>query len=158
MNNETLRQTLIKHLDGGQAFMPIAEMLDKISFEKLHVRPHQLPYSFYELFYHIWFSQKDILEYCEKLDYKAASWPQDYWPSTRGPKDLEEWKRLKNDFLADREKLKVVITSGEYDLGDPVPSNKEHSFLREILLVIEHTSYHSGQLLILLRHLGLHNS
>ena len=138
--------------------MPVDEMLKKIPLEHLAIRPQGLPYSFYELFYHMWFTQRDILQYGLDPKYTAPSWPQDYWPREKSPGSEEDWNRLKNDFFEDREKLKVLILAEDNDLTNPVPSNNKHTIFREILLVIEHTSYHSGQLLIILRHLGLHSS
>ena len=63
--NRQIKAQLIKHLEGGEAFMPLKELLNEIPFEKLGERPGNLPYSFFELFYHIWFAQKDILDYCK---------------------------------------------------------------------------------------------
>ena len=151
-----LKKQLKKHLLGGEAFIPVDEMLKKISFTDIHLRPKGLPYSFYELFFHMCFTQDDILEYCTNSLYSAPSWPQDYWPNKVAPAREIEWKELQKRFFETREKLAALIDIVE--LEDHVPSNEHHSFFREILLVIEHTSYHSGQLLILLRHLGLHSS
>ncbi len=60
---------IAKHLLGGEAFMPVDEMLKLIEFDKLGIRPDDLPYSFYEIFSHIRFTQKDIsrLLYPQKL-------------------------------------------------------------------------------------------
>ena len=62
--NKLIRERLAKHLDGGEAFMNLDKMLNEISFEKINIRPANLPYSFFELFYHITFTQKDILDFC----------------------------------------------------------------------------------------------
>ncbi len=95
MKAETLyKKQLEKHLFGGQAFIQLDEMLKKISFEKIGVRPKELPYSFYELFYHIWFTQNDILKYCQNSDYSAPKWPKDYWPKNQAPLDPDAWKDL----------------------------------------------------------------
>lgn len=155
-SNPKLRSTLSKHLLGGQAFMPVDEMLKIIPFTDIHLRPKGLPYSFYELFYHIWFTQNDIIKYCTDSLYSPPSWPQDYWPNKVAPAKETEWKDLQKSFFEDRQRLVDLIDKVE--LNDYVPSNDKHSFFREILLVLEHTSYHSGQLLIILRHLGLHSS
>lgn len=153
-----LKEQLVRHLKGGEAFMPIEEMLKKIRFSELGKRPADLPYSFYELFSHIRFTQKDILEYCIQKDYSAHNWPDDYWPNEKAPEDEAAWESLKNSYFAEREELSKLILSPEKKLSDSVPSAEKHTLFREVLLVIEHTSYHSGQLLILLRHLGLHSS
>lgn len=153
-----MKKQLINHLNGGEAYMAIDEMLPKIKFKDIGNRPAGLPYSFYELFYHIRFTQLDILEYCRDKDYREHTWPADYWPSEQTPDKEEAWEDLKAKYFKEREQLANLILSKGIDLSDSVPSNKNHTYFREILLVIEHTSYHSGQLLILLRHLGLYSS
>lgn len=153
--NERLKETLNGHLKGGKAFMPVEEMLKKMRFDKLGEVPEDLPYGFYELFYHMWFTQKDILKYCLQKDYSAPDWPTDYWPNKKSPESEDEWNRLKTAFFEDREALSKLLVSAE--LTDAVPSNERHSIFREILLVIEHSAYHSGQLLFILRQLGLHS-
>lgn len=158
MDSETnMKQILVKHLQGGQAFLPVDRLLEKISFSQIGVRPAGLPYSFFEIFYHIKFTQSDILEYCTKEEYQAPEWPKDYWPDNSKPQNEQAWNKLRADYFRDREELEVFILSKDINLLDNVPSGEDHSFFREIMLVIEHTSYHSGQLLILLRHLGLHS-
>ncbi|WP_189604478.1 DinB family protein [Salinimicrobium marinum] len=155
---EALKKQLVKHLNGGEAFMPLEEMLKEISFQKLGERPKNLPYSFYELFYHICFTQNDILNYCTEIQYKAPNWPKDYWPAHREPQNEKDWRNLVENYRKDREELTKVIMDPEIELTETVPSNSSHTFLREILLVIEHSAYHSGQMLIVLRHLGLHTT
>ncbi len=153
-----LKEQLVFHLRGGEAFMPIDELLKKIPFSDLGKRPAGLPYSFYEIFCHIRFTQKDILEYCTQSDYSAPKWPDNYWPKNNAPENEAVWEKVKKEYIAERKELEKLILSSEMELSHHVPSSQNHSYLREILLVIEHTSYHTGQLLILLRHLGLHSS
>lgn len=153
-NNE--KEQLAKHLKGGEAFASIENFIDKIPFGKLGERPHNLPYSFFELFYHIAFAQKDILEYVASQDYKASKWPDDYWPAETSPKSNEEWEKLKTEYFEDREKLESLLLNPKTDLNLPVKNSEDHSLFREILLVIEHTAYHTGQMLVILRLLGLY--
>ena len=153
-----MKEQLVKHLKGGEAFMPISEMLEKITYSELGTRSAGLPYSFYEIFCHIRFTQKDILDYCTQSDYASQDWPDEYWPKEQAPEDQAAWDRVKNDYFTERQALEDLILSPDTVLSNTVPSGGSHTFFREILLVIEHTSYHSGQLLILLRHLGLHRS
>lgn len=157
-NHSEIKKQLLKHLHGDEAFMPVDEMLKEIKFDKLAVRPQDLPYSFYELFYHCWFTQEDILKYFKSREYEAPDWPQDYWPDKKAPENREEWEELKSSYFEDRKAIIDFILEPDTDLLDSVPSNEKHTYLRGILLVIEHTAYHTGQMLILLRHLGLHSS
>ncbi|QED37524.1 DinB family protein [Antarcticibacterium arcticum] len=152
-----IKLQLISHLKGGEAFMPVEELLKEITFEKLGLRPKDLPYSFYELFYHIRFTQKDILDYCTSREYKEHSWPADYWPQEKSPVNSIAWEKLKEDYFRERQLLIDHLLAPHTELLGMVGNNTAHSLLREVLLVIEHTAYHSGQMLIVLRYLGLHN-
>ncbi|MBZ9731307.1 DinB family protein [Salegentibacter sp. JZCK2] len=156
MSNSAQREQLIKHLKGGEAFMPLEHFIDDIPFEKLGERPQNLPYSFYELSYHIVFAQKDILEFSIYEDYKTSKWPDDYWPKESAPQTEEAWEKLKKNYFDDRDTLKNFILDVDNDLNHPVKNSEEHTLLREILLVVEHTAYHTGQMLIILRLLGLY--
>lgn len=156
--NLEIRKQLSKHLQGGEAFLPVDEMLKSIKFDRLGERPGKLPYSFYELFYHIRFAQKDILDYCKAEKYEPHTWPDTYWPAEKAPVSPEAWERLKTDYLRERSELSDFLLNPENDLMAPVRKGTNHSLLREILLVIEHSAYHNGQLLILLRQLGLYSS
>ncbi|PRX43357.1 DinB family protein [Salegentibacter salegens] len=156
MSNSTSKEQLVKHLEGGEAFMALEDFIDKIPFEKLGEKPHNLPYSFYELFYHISFAQKDILEYATSKAYKSSKWPDDYWPKNSAPQTEEAWEKLKKDYFKDREDFKAFILDAENEINLPVKNSENHTLLREIMLVIEHTAYHTGQMLLILRLLGLY--
>ncbi len=158
MSEEKLiRERLAKHLDGGEAFMPVIEMLKKISFEDINSRPANLPYSLYELFFHITFSQKDIVKFTCSNDYIEPKWPDFYWPKEKICKSAEEWETIKAEYIADRDRLKNFLLNDENKLLEAVINGKdEQTLLREILIVIEHTGYHTGQMLVLMRLLNLH--
>ncbi|MGO3181724.1 MAG: DinB family protein [Aequorivita sp.] len=152
-----IRERLAKHLEGGEAFMPLTEMLNKISFEDINTRLDNLPYSLYELFFHIVFTQKDIVKFTCSDDYTEPKWPDYYWPKEKICRHKEEWDTLKVEYSTDRERLKHFLLNEENKLTEPVKSGKgEQTLLREVTLLIEHTSYHTGQIMILLRLLNLH--
>lgn len=156
MSDSIQKEQLVKHLKGGETFVPLEDFIDKIPFEKLGDRPHNLPYSFYELFYHIVFAQKDILEFSISGDYKTSKWPDDYWPNEPTPRTKETWEKLKKDYYDDRDIFENFLLDPKNDLNLPVRNSDNHTLLREVMLVIEHTAYHTGQMLIILRLLGLY--
>ena len=155
--DQEIRNQIVKHLEGGQAYTSIDSFLDNIPFEILGERPNGIPYSFYEVFFHITFAQKDILEYTISGTYKTHNWPQDYWPEEKAPADVEAWESLKSEYFEDRKILRDYILDLNNDLEGPVKNSEEHSLLREIFLVVEHTAYHTGQLLLIQRLLGIYN-
>lgn len=152
-----IRERLVKHLDGGEAFMPVTQMLELISFEDINTRPSNLPYSFYELFFHVVFTQKDIVKFSCSDDYTKPKWPEYYWPREKVCKSKEDWKSLKAEYTADRERLQDFLLDGSNNLTEAVKNGKDaQTLLREALLVIEHTAYHTGQMMVVLRLLNLH--
>lgn len=157
MENDIIRQQLVKHLQGGEAFIPLKDIVEVIPFEKLHERPYDLPYSFYELFFHIRYAQRDILDFCMAEVYEESSWPTDYWPDVPGPENEQSWEKLKSDYFRERELFTEFILDKNNDLLQPVKHGKKQSLLREVLLVMEHTSYHTGQLLLISRLLGIYS-
>jgi len=146
-----LRKQLVSNLKGGEAFSPIDSLIDEFPFGKVSIVPDGLPYSFYQQFYHIWFAQHDIIEYCLNEDYKSHRWPDDYWPDRKGPGSKKEWNALIEKYLNDRYDLEKMIMDTSINLFQPVPSNTKHNLFREVQLVIEHTAYHTGQLYLINR-------
>ncbi len=149
-----MKQTLTKHLKSGAAFTGIADFIDEIPFDKLGKRPNGLPYSFYEVFYHIYFAQKDILDFCTADTYQAHDWPDDYWPKKQKPENEKDWEDLKNSFFKDRHNLSDWLNTEENKLENIVKNGEDQTVFREVLLVLEHNAYHTGQLMILSRLLG----
>ncbi len=155
---EQVRKQLVRHLEGGEAYLPLSKFVDEMPFEKVGERPYNMPYSFFELFYHITYTQRDILTYCTSEKYKNPDWPREYWPENQFPQTEDDWEDLKADYFEDRNELEGLILDTDNALMRPVKNSKEHTLLRELMLVIEHTSYHTGQLLTILRLLDLHKS
>jgi hypothetical protein len=152
MNNQAdIKQQLVRHLEGGQAFSTIETVLRKMPFEKTGVVPEGLPYSFYQLFAHIRIAQLDILEYCTLENYAAGNWPDDYWPDDTAPESRESWTELTEAYFSERKKFCELILNPETDLMKPFEANKQHNLFRQAGLIIEHTAYHTGQLYIIHR-------
>ncbi|WKN46084.1 DinB family protein [Tunicatimonas pelagia] len=149
-----LRQQLVKHLEGGEAFVPLDTIVHNIPFDKLGMVPDGLPYSLWQQFYHLRYTQLDILEFCRNPTYASVKWPDNYWPSETKPEDWQQWNRIVNAYFSERSELAELTTNPKNNLMKPLSHGEGQMLLREVLLVIEHTAYHTGQILIILRLLG----
>ncbi len=150
MNPELIKTQILKHLKSGEAFMPIREAIEKFNYHSSGFRMHDLPYSAYELFYHITYAQKDILNFCRSDKYYTPDWPDDYWPTKQAAKDKDEWEALKKSYFEDRDALAALVKTPD-SLTEIVKNGDSQTLFREILLVIEHTAYHNGQLVVIAR-------
>jgi len=146
-----LRQQLVKHLKGGEAFVPVDTFVREVPFEQLGVVPPSLPYSFWQQFYHLRFAQHDILDFCRNPEYTTVQWPDEYWPNEPAPHNQQDWDETMNAYFSERAEMTELIANAENDLMAPIPHGDGQTILREALLVIEHTAYHTGQMLVILR-------
>ena len=152
-----LRSQLIDHLNGGMAFLPIDKLIAKIPYNKLNVVPAHMPYSLWQQFWHMMYAQKDILEFSVNPEYTERTWPDEYWPAEPDPTGPDEWKQAVRDFRDDRAQLIDLIKAESTDLLAPLKNDASKNLLREVLLVIEHNAYHTGQILVIMRALGIYN-
>ena len=120
--------------------------------------PAGLPYSPWQLLEHLRIAQEDILQFCIDPQYQERSWPDDYWPNKPTPPTAAAWDESVARFRKDREALKQLALDPKIDLMGTVPSGTDHTYLRELLLVADHTAYHLGELVVVRRALGAWSS
>ncbi len=117
-------------------------------------QPAGLPYSGWQLLEHMRLTQKDILDFCVSPDYKELEWPRDYWPRSAEPPSAGAWDESVRQYREDRRALQQLATNPDVDLGARVPHGNGQTYIRELLLVADHTAYHVGQLILVRRLLG----
>jgi hypothetical protein len=154
MNQASLRAHLGRALSWGDAHVTMEAAVDGFPTELRGTRPAGLPYSAWELLEHMRLTQRDILHFCRDPDYRAPAWPEAYWPEPDPTPSDGVWQATLDGYHADREELIALAGDPAVELGSRVPAGDGQSYLREILLVIDHTAYHLGQLVLLRRLLG----
>ena len=150
-NQHRLKEQLIKHIKGGQAFSSIDVILNKIFYSVIGIVTDGLPYSFYQQFFHIREAQLDSINYCRDEEYVAPEWPDEYWTDAKAPDSEQEWQSLINSYYDERDAFCNMLRESDSDLLKPFDTNPGHNLLREAELIIEHTAYHTGQLYIIYR-------
>jgi hypothetical protein len=146
-----LREYLVKLLDSEEAHAGFDAAVAGVPAEARGRVPKGLPYSAWQLLEHIRLAQRDILDYCRNKDYVGMNWPDDYWPQLPAPPSAAAWAASVKGYRADRTAFVRLIANPKIDLFDSVPSNKKHTFLREVLLAADHLAYHLGQLMYVRR-------
>ena len=116
-------------------------------------RPEGLSHSPWELVEHIRIAQRDILDFCVAARYDGRQWPDDYWP-TPEPPDAAAWDRSIAAVRDDREALQRLAQDTTIDLTAVTPHGTKQTYLRELLLVADHTAYHVGQIVLVRQLLG----
>jgi len=112
-------------------------------------RPNDLPHSAYQLVEHLRIAQWDIVEYALNPEHKSPDFPDGYWPKSPEPPDAKAWDKAIAAFRVDRKKLVAVLEKA--DLLAPIPHANNQSLASKTILLIDHNSYHLGQIILLRR-------
>jgi uncharacterized damage-inducible protein DinB len=117
-------------------------------------RPTNFPHSAWELLDHIRRTQRDLLEFCTNPGYHEPSWPDDYWPPSPEPSSETAWTACLAAIRADAQALADFTVRNAATLTDRIPHGTGQTYLRTVLVAVDHTSYHVGQIVAVRRLLG----
>jgi uncharacterized damage-inducible protein DinB len=154
MSDKALRAQLADFLDSHHAHVSFDQAVKGFP-PKLRGRvPAGFEHSAWELVEHVRIAQADILEFCRKKTYREKKWPQDYWPARHAPKDAAAWNASIAACRRDRTAMQRLALDSSVDLLARVPNGTGQTYLREVLLVIDHAAYHVAQIVDLRRAMG----
>lgn len=142
-------------LDWEQAHASLQSATKNLSRELRGRRPEHLPHSPWELVEHIRITQHDLLEFCRNSAYKEMEWPADYWPSAPEPPSEKAWSESLASIKRDGKDLAQFAVDHRDSLTEKIPHGTGQTYLRTILVAVDHTSYHVGQLVLVRRLLGV---
>lgn len=151
VDDQVLRKQLSAFLDGGKAHVDYRDAVADMPAERQGENPAALPYTPWQQLEHMRMSQWDILEYIRNPKYVSPPWPSGYWPGPMPP-GPDAWQHSVQEFERDRNSLRGLIEDPATSLLAQLPHGKKgHTVLREILLAVDHTAYHLGELIVLRR-------
>jgi hypothetical protein len=154
MSDSSLRAQLAKLLDWEDAHLSFDAAVEGVPPKLRGATPAGLPYSPWQLIEHLRLTQHDILDFCRNPDYRELHWPDDYWPPSAAPPKPADWDESIAQFRRDRAALQALASDTKIDLFARIPHGSGQTYLRELLLVADHSAYHVGQLVTVRRALG----
>jgi len=150
----TLRTQLARALEWQEAHATFDSAVSDLPASLRGSVPAGLPYSAWQIVEHIRRTQADILEFCVAPHYEEKEWPKEYWPEAAEPPSDQVWDESIAAMRRDRAALAALTTDEKTDIVARVPNGDGQTYLREVLLVLDHTAYHTGELIVLRRLLG----
>ena len=151
--NNVLLDELIFLLKKGNAHVSFNDAVKNIPFEDLGKTPEGLPYSIWQITEHIRITQKDILDFSAYTNYNELNWPNDYWPKEAAPENEDAWTDSVKAINDDLNEFIELLKSAE-DIYKRFVYGDGQSLLREALVIADHTSYHTGEIIVIRRSLG----
>ena len=152
MNDRSVREFLAKVLDWEDAHVGFEAAVAGIPEQDRGRRAGA--HSPWEVVEHIRLAQHDILDFSRNRDYTEKEWPKEYWPPTPAPPSAAAWDESLAACRRDRDALKQMAINPSIDLTEKIPHGDGQTYLRELLLVADHTAYHVGQLVLIRQSLG----
>jgi hypothetical protein len=154
MSDTAVIKALKELLNGGHAHATFEDAVKEIPVKLRGEVPENMPYSIWQLVEHIRITQWDILEFSSNPKHQSPSWPDEYWPKERAPKDAQSWKESIAQINRERKEFIKLLEAPGADLYTPFAHGAGQNLLREAMLIADHTSYHTGEIIVLRRLLG----
>ena len=154
-NKEDWRAIVASSLDWEQAHSSLENVLKGLPSELRGKRPNGFAHSAWELLEHIRITQHDLLDFVQNPDYEEKLvWPKDYWPSASAPSGDKAWNESIAAWRKDRMALERFTTDTKQDLTAKIPRGTGQTYLRTVLVVVDHASYHLAQIVTVRQLLG----
>lgn len=144
-------RNLTESLNGSNAHTSFEDAIRDVRQDLLGVVPKGLPYSIWQLVEHIRITQWDILEFSRNTAHVSPEWPAGYWTKEKAPGHAKEWKQSIDQIGSDRAAFIELLDKAGEGIFDPFSNGEGQSLFREALLIIDHTSYHTGEIIVIRR-------
>jgi len=156
MQESVIKDQLLNLLEGVNAHITFEKAIANIPIATINLKVPGIPYSLWELVEHMRLTQFDILDFIQNPHYMERKWPEEYWPAKDVKADEKAWNKSTEGFLNDREALKKIVIDPNTDFTAQMTHGPKYNIFREILIVGNHNSYHTGQIIVLRRALKIY--
>jgi len=154
-NKEDWRAIVASSLNWEQAHSSMENAIRGIPPELRGKRPTGFPHSAWELLEHIRITQHDLLDFVQNPEYEEKlKWPEDYWPPSMAPTGDKAWNESVSGWKKDRMAFERFTTDSKLDLTTKIPKGTGQTYLRTILVAVDHASYHLAQIVTVRQLLG----
>ncbi len=154
MGDKQLRKELKELLTAGHAHASVKSILESISPQARNTRAPGMQHTIWELLEHIRLAQEDILRYTLDANWISPKFPDGLWPDQSKQMTDADWDSALDNFHANLNEMIHLVEDVTIDLTDAIPHGEGHTYLREILLVADHNSYHLGQIVQIRKFVG----
>ena len=139
---------LLHTLRGGDAHLSFEQVIDGFPERDMNARLPHVAYTPWQVLWHIWFCQYDLLHYGLSADYRWPKFPDGYWPPADKEADQTEWDKTVADFHRDHAHVVASVEDASVELFSPLSWGiaPGHSLYRNFVVMADHNAYHIGEL------------
>lgn len=152
--SDLMREQLLKLLDFKEAHADFDTAVKAVPVASRGIVPAGAAHSLWQVLEHLRIAQHDIWDFSVNPGYTDKKWPEDYWPKSPEPPSAEAWDASIAAYRRDRDAM-MALVKDQPDLFATIPHGTGQTYLREVVLVSHHASYHIAELVTLRRLLGI---
>jgi hypothetical protein len=153
MADEHIRKELTRLLRSGGAHASFDDIMLGFPAKLRGIKPSGAPHSAWQLLEHMQLAQWDIVEYTRNSRYVPLKFPDDYWPETDAPPDAKAWTASMNAFKKGLSAMEGIVQDPKAELFARIAHGNGETIFSQALLLVDHNSYHLGQLMMIRRSL-----
>jgi hypothetical protein len=155
MDDKKLRKNLLELLTGESAHVNFENTIKNVPAGMRGKNLSDNVHSIWQEVEHIRIANEDLINYSLNADWKSPEWPKEYWPEPKENISDEEWNHSINAIRKSYKDVKNLINDETVDLTAEIPHGEGRTYLRQILLIADHTSYHLAQIVQTRKLLGI---
>ena len=148
-----LREHLAWQLDGGYARTSLRAAVDGIAPQDWGRVPGGAAHSVWQIVRHVEICLTDLLEYTRTPGHVSPDFPEGLWPEETAPPSGAEIDRSLAAIDAARAAFRDLVRTA--DLIAPLGHAGGRCVLRQVLIAVDHESYHVGQITLTRAALGV---
>lgn len=135
----------------GNAHVSFSDAVADLSEKFRTVIPDGLPYSIWQLVEHMRIAQKDIVDFSASENFESLEWPKEYWTENQQLVNDETWQNSISQILDDQNRFLELLKDERNDLFTPFEWGDGQNLFREAVLIADHNSYHTAEIVIIRR-------
>ena len=154
MDNSYMRKEVVRLLRTGGAHASFDDIVSGFPVKNRGLKPAGSPHTAWQLLEHMRIAQWDIVEYTRNPEHVSPEFPAAYWPTADAPPDAKAWNASIAAFKQDLRSMQQLVEDTKNDLFATLPHANGATIFGQALLVVDHNSYHLGQLMTVRKSLG----
>ena len=155
-SDQKLRKELLNYVKNAHTHANFSKAVADFPEEFMNKKfSDEAPHTAWMILEHICIATHDMIDFIQNPNYVELEWPDDFWPSEKEKADKNTWDESITAFETDIGSLVEILEDPKNDLLAKIAWGDGQTILRETLQIIDHTSYHIGQLIMLRRVLGI---
>lgn len=150
----SVRKTLLTFLKGAPAHASLDDAVKNFPAAHYGKKPKGAPHTAWQELEHIRITLRDLVDFSTNPKYRPLKWPKEYWPAHDAPASPEDWNASIKAVQKDLRAFEKMLNGADVDIYAKIPWGDGQTIFHEILLAIDHTAYHVGQVVMLRKQLG----